>query len=374
MNEHGKTKKRKAHNRTKGSGSLYQRGRIWWMAASTPYGSFRESTGKEGKGEAQAVLTAKLAAVQTGTVTASTNKTTVADLVAYVIDDYTKNKQKSLKDVKHRWELHLEPFFRQHRAAQVTPDSLEKYKTRRIEEGAENGTINRELAVLRRGFHIGLKRGKVTRIPHFEMLAESKPREGFLEAEQYQRLTEACSRRAPWLRAFVEVAGQLSNRRGELLNMRVRDVDFAAGRFGVITLADTKNGERRKVPLTQSVRALLEIACAGKRADDCVFTWQDGRQVRDFRTMWKAVCTEAGVPDLKVHDLRRTGIRNMIRRGVAEQIAMKISGHKTVSVFRRYNITSDEDLHNAAALIEAGRSQFTDAVQSEQEPQEVMIN
>ena len=69
-----------------------------------------------------------------------------------------------------------------------------------------------------------------------------------------------------------------------------------------------------------------------------------------------------------------TGIRNMIRRGVTEQVATKISGPKTVSVFRRYNITSDEDLHNAAALIEAGRSQFTDAVQSEQEFLEVTIN
>jgi integrase len=156
--------------------------------------------------------------------------------------------------------------------------------------------------------------------------------------------------------------------------MRVRDVDFAAGRFGVITLSETKNGDRRKVPMTQSVRALLEISCAGKRGEDYVFTWQDGRQVRDFRTTWKAVCTEAGVLDLKVHDLRRTGIRNMIRRGVTEQVAMKISGHKTVSVFRRYNITSDEDLHNAAALIEAGRAQFTDAVQSEQRPREAIIN
>ena len=152
--------------------------------------------------------------------------------------------------------------------------------------GAANGTVNRELAILRRGFRLGERFGKVSRVPHFDMLAESKPRSGFLDEAQYRALVEACvaAKQAPWLRAFVEVAGQLSNRRGELLALNVRDVDFLGDS---ITLAETKNGERRTIPMTPSVRALLEIACAEKRANAYVFTWPDGRQVRDFRESWR---------------------------------------------------------------------------------------
>jgi hypothetical protein len=58
-----------------------------------------------------------------------------------------------------------------------------------------------------------------------------------------------------------------------------------------------------------------------------------------------------------LHDFRRNAIRNMIRRGVNQTVAMKISGHKTASVFRRYNTTSDEDLADAALKIEAGRKE-----------------
>jgi hypothetical protein len=64
----------------------------------------------------------------------------------------------------------------------------------------------------------------------------------------------------------------------------------------------------------------------------------------------------------------------MIRRGVSEQIAMKFIGHKTVSVFRRYNIISDADMRNAAKLIEDGRSNCTDVAQSEEATEENVVN
>jgi integrase len=70
--------------------------------------------------------------------------------------------------------------------------------------------------------------------------------------------------------------------------------------------------------------------------------------VQSFRKRWKKVCLEAGVPDLIFHDLRRSGVRNLRRLGVQESIVMKISGHKTRSVFERYNIIDEADLTEAA--------------------------
>jgi len=71
---------------------------------------------------------------------------------------------------------------------------------------------------------------------------------------------------------------------------------------------------------------------------------REGRQVRDFRGAWKGACERAGVPGRLVHDLRRTAVRNLERAGVPRSVAMKLTGHKTESVYRRYAIVSEADL------------------------------
>jgi integrase len=72
-----------------------------------------------------------------------------------------------------------------------------------------------------------------------------------------------------------------------------------------------------------------------------------GQRIRGFDRAWKVACAAAGYPGILIHDLRRSGVRALVRSGTPETVAMKISGHETRSIFDRYNITSDQDLRDA---------------------------
>jgi integrase len=79
---------------------------------------------------------------------------------------------------------------------------------------------------------------------------------------------------------------------------------------------------------------------------------KNSHQVGDFRKVWEPACTRAGVPAFLFHDLRRSAVRNMERAGIPRKVAMEISGHRTESVYRRYDIVSRRDLMSAAAKLE----------------------
>lgn len=330
---------------------------FWFVKYSQNGVPFRESTKETDIRKAQRYLDRRLQEISSGMFAGlKTERVSVSELFQDLLRDYKINGRKSLDDLESRWEEHLKKFFAHLKAVQVTTQLVARYIDKRQTEGAANATINRELAALKRAFNLGSRSTppKVLRVPYIPHLAENNVRTGFLENHQYEKLADIFGGVGLWMRAIFEVGYSYGWRISEVLNLRVKQVDLANSLIRLDT-GTTKNKRGRVVKMTEIIFHLLQQCCAGKQADDYVFTrFLNGRHkpVRDFRVVWKNGCTAAGVPDLLFHDLRRSGARNLVRAGVAPHHAAMITGHKTLSVFNRYDIIDERDIAEAVEKLE----------------------
>jgi len=349
--------KEKKERRERGTGRIWKRGETYWIQFYDQHGrQIRESTGSSVLQVAERKLRRRLGEAEAGLLPdLKATRVTVADLAESFLQDFRVNG-KNIRWAEKCWN-HLKPTFGEMRASYVTTDEINGFIEKRKAKGASNATVNRDLACLHRMFTLGMRctPPKVQRVPIFPpRLKESAPRSGFIEDAQYEKLCE--NYREPWLRAFLAVAYTFGFRKAELLGLRVRQVDLLE-RTIRLNPGETKSDEGRVVKMTDEVHLHLTWCVRGKRPDDYVFTWKDGSPVKDFRGSWSSLTKTAGLPGLKVHDFRRSAVRVMIRRGIPEVVAMRISGHKTRSVFDRYNIVSEADLADAAKRIENGRKE-----------------
>jgi integrase len=343
--------------RPRGTGSIYsiKGSNVLWIKYYRNGVPIRESSGSSKVKAAEKLLRLRIGAISSGAyVPLQVTRTLVTELGEDLLREYKINERKSIDDLTARWELHIKPFFGHLRAIEVTSQLVASYIDARQEEEAENATINRELAALKRMFSLARQSTppKVNAVPYIAMLKENNIRTGFLEGNQHDCLAAETGKIGLWLRVMFEVGYTYGWRHEELLDLQVRQVNISAGTIR-LEPGTTKNDQGREVRMTLPVKALLSQCVHGKTADDYVFTREDGEPVRDFRGSWAKVCEASRVPDLLFHDLRRTAARNLRRAGVAEGVIMKIGGWKTRSVFERYNIVSQGDIRDAMTSLEA---------------------
>ena len=273
------------------------------------------------------------------------------------------------EDVLARWQKHLCPFFGGMRTGDVTTALVKRYVEKRLGTGVRSGTVNREIAILRRMYNLALSltppKVNPNRIPRFVTLKEGRPRTGFVTRKDFNRFRDVYP--DLWWKALLTVAYTYGWRKGELLNLQVSQVDLASATLR-LNPGTTKNDEGRTVKLTNELRGMLRGLVRRKSETDYVFTRGDGQRVLDFRERWKIACRKAGLGNYLVkhkegkriknykglvfNDLRRSAVRNLVRAGIPEVVAMSITGHKTRSVFDRYNIVSETDLTDAARRLE----------------------
>jgi integrase len=290
-------------------------------------------------------------------------KTTFEDLAQMLVADYTVNQRKSLETAQGSLKA-LRSVFGPSYARDITLDRLDAYVATRLGAGRKPATIQKELAALKRAFHLAERAGKAVP-PPFPRLRVSNTRTGFFEEPEFRAVHAGLSGDLQPVVEFLYLTGW---RLTEVLTLEWRQVDFAAG---VVRLepGTTKNDEGREFPFSvlPPLEALLrrqrERTTAIERETGQIIRrvfHRQGAPVRDMRGAWDAACIAAGffrvvnpeAPPAQqrkkatklVHDFRRTAVRNLERAGVPRSVAMKLTGHQTESVYRRYAIVAASDL------------------------------
>ena len=260
------------------------------------------------------------------------------DMRGLLLADYRRSHNRSLLKTADGTETisglkHLDAFFKGYRASGITIEELNNFVEKRLEDGANERTVNRNLALLRRMMNLAKQHDKITRVPHFPMFSElGNEREGFVSLWQFEQIRAYLPSHLHRIATFMNDTGI---RLGEAKKIKWERVDLGRGKHGAIVLPrqHTKNKRPRIVPLSPEVSAWLR----NMPRKDPVF------DATNLRKEWKKAATAAGLGNILVHDLRRSGVRNLRLAGNSEKIVMEISGHRTRAVFDRYNIVDDVD-------------------------------
>jgi len=287
------------------------------------------------------------------------DKVMFKELVHALKEDY------KLKGQRRPRTKHLEKYFEGMRAIDITSTEIKRYINYRLEEGIKNGTINRELAALKRIFKLGAKETppKVDRVPYIQMLKEDNAKEGFFEDSDYYTILKKLPNYMKGPVIFAYWTGwrlrQVCALTWNMIKIKDRLIT-APGRI-------TKNKKAHTIYMNDPILEIIKERFSQRNLGCPHVFHRNGHQLKDFRFVWNGACRDAGLgygyriskgyvemwekqfnPGPTFHDFRRTAVRNLIKSGVPEKVAMKITGHKTRSVFDRYNIVTSEDLKWAA--------------------------
>jgi integrase len=179
--------------------------------------------------------------------------------------------------------------------------------------------------------------------PHIPHLQENNVHQGFFTDNEFRVLRAILPDQ---VKVPLIIAYWTGMRTGEILGLRWDQLDLERDLLR-LEPGTTKNNQGRLLPLTKEVvEALWQWRQTLRGHPTCVWVCHyRGKRLRQIpRKRWIKACDRAGLKGKIFHDLRRTAIRNMVRAGVPERVAMSISGHKTRSVFDRYHIVSHDDL------------------------------
>jgi len=340
--------------RIKDFGYTYLRGRRWWVRYHRRGKDIREPARTTDERVAYKLLRKRHGEIAGGTfVGPKEERVTFADLDRVLVEKYELQGRRSLSTARLRLR-HLRGFFGDERAIDITTARLQAYQTHRRHEGANRATVNRELSVLHRAFVLAAKVGLLSRVPMFpDPLEESPAREVTLEAPECLAIR---AHLPPDYQDALDFAYETGWRKGAILRLPLTAVDLRGGT--VLLPASLAKSKRAQVlPLSPRLREILARRAARRRLDCPLVFHVDRRPMyQRWQKVWVTACKAAGLAGKRLHDTRRTISRDLRKSGAAETTAMRMTGHLSPVMFKRYAVVKDADLPEAADRLATYRS------------------
>lgn len=253
----------------------------------------------------------------------------------------------------------LREHFGRRKLRSITHEDLKRFKAARLKTKTTRKTrrsitsVNRELELMRRVLRIALRNGWIKRSPFdvgdaLIMSSDEKKRERILTRDEEEKLLAACTGKRSHLRAIIICALDTGMRRGEMLKLLPADLDFE-NRLITVRAFNTKTMRERTVAMTERLAGEL-LAIVGRLPA--------GVEVplfgitSDFKRAFVAARTDAGLPDVRFHDLRHTHATRLVGAHMPLSEVGRALGHTQANTTFRYVNANVETARRVAALLD----------------------
>jgi len=254
---------------------------------------------------------------------------------------------------------HLLPVFGSKTLAQVAPKEITAYRVQRQQDGAKPATIVKELALMKAAFNVAIREWEWCRdnpVCRVSFGRVNNARVRYLDDVTFERVLQACP---AWLQPIVVLARYTGLRRDNIVTLQWPQVDLARK---VLTLEQTKNGDRLGVPLCDPVVTVLEdVRKTRAHPFGPVFLSPEGEPVTGDAVSMAFVraCRRLGITDFRFHDLRHTFASSLVQRGVDLYRVQRLLGHRDGRMTQRYAHLAPENLRDAVAVFNGDYHKFS---------------
>lgn len=314
---------------------IYKRGNVYWIRYAGLDGkTLYESSGSTKFKEAEALLIQRRNLIKEGKhpdVNRVNNHTFVQ--LAQKYDEWMDGRHRSADSKRYRIKA-LQSRFGSLPLRRFNTLIVDQYQTELINRGLKPASVNKNIGILKAMFKKAVDWNMVEEITlknirKVKPLPENNRRLRYLSKEECQALIDACK---PHLRPIVVTALNSGMRRGEILGLKWEQVDL---KNGFILLDITKNGERREIPINQTLKHTLKGVV--RRVDSpYVFVDREGREYREVKRSFTSALRKVGIKDFRFHDLRHTFASHLVMAGVDITTVRELLGHKSLTMTLRY--------------------------------------